>query len=129
MPWIGLMGPDPEGLASAAARFDLHLLEVEHAHKGYQPAKLERYGDTMFVVPRPASHDDRRESVHFGEVHLSVGPQIVITSGMTPCRTCPLAVTPSKRSRSVSAALILIPRCSSRHPRLSDTGHASPVDS
>ncbi|MEU8789680.1 CorA family divalent cation transporter [Streptomyces sp. NPDC048643] len=79
MPGIGLMDPDPEGLASAAARFDLHLLEVEDAYKGYQPAKLERYGDTMFVVPRPASHDDRRESVHFGEVHLSVGPQIVIT--------------------------------------------------
>lgn len=33
----------------------------------------------MFVVLRPASNDDRRESVDFGEVHLFVGPQFVIT--------------------------------------------------
>jgi magnesium transporter len=30
-------------------------------------------------VLRPASYDDRRESVDFGEVHLFVGPQFVIT--------------------------------------------------
>ncbi|MFI7292153.1 hypothetical protein ACIBRY_36810 [Streptomyces anulatus] len=33
----------------------------------------------MFVVLRPASYDDRRECVDFGEVRLFVGPQFVIT--------------------------------------------------
>lgn len=77
--WIGLMDPDADELETAAARFGLHPLAVEDAHKGHQRAKLERYGDTMFVVLRPASYDDRRERVDFGEVHLFVGPQFVIT--------------------------------------------------
>ncbi|MFD3563767.1 CorA family divalent cation transporter [Streptomyces sp. NPDC058686] len=53
--WIGLMDPDPNELDTAAARFGLHPLAVEDAHKGHQRAKLERYGDTMFVVLRPAA--------------------------------------------------------------------------
>ncbi|MFD8686559.1 hypothetical protein [Streptomyces sp. NPDC059651] len=48
--WIGLMDPGAEDLETAAARFGLHPLAVEDAHKGHQRAKLERYGDTMFVV-------------------------------------------------------------------------------
>ncbi|MCX5535801.1 magnesium and cobalt transport protein CorA [Streptomyces sp. NBC_00006] len=77
--WIGLMDPGPDELEAAAARFGLHPLAVEDAHKGHQRPKLERYGDTMFVVLRPASYDDRHECVDFGEVHLFVGPQFVIT--------------------------------------------------
>ncbi|MFJ6852671.1 magnesium and cobalt transport protein CorA [Streptomyces sp. NPDC091271] len=77
--WIGLMDPSPNDLETAAVRFGLHPLAVEDAHKGHQRAKLERYGDTMFVVLRPASYDDRNERVDFGEVHLFVGPQFVIT--------------------------------------------------
>lgn len=77
--WIGLMDPGPDDLETAADRFGLHPLAVEDAHKGHQRAKLERYGDTMFVVLRPASYDDRNERVDFGEVHLFVGPQFVIT--------------------------------------------------
>lgn len=77
--WIGLMDPGPDELQTAAARFGLHPLAVEDAQKGHQRAKLERYGETMFVVLRPASYDDRNERVDFGEVHLFVGRQFVIT--------------------------------------------------
>lgn len=77
--WIGLMDPGPDDLEIAAVRFGLHPLAVEDAHKGHQRAKLERYGDTMFVVLRAASYDDRYERVDFGEVHLFAGPQFVIT--------------------------------------------------
>jgi magnesium transporter len=77
--WVGLMDPDPDELETAAARFRLHPLAVEDAHKGHQRAKLERYGDTVFVVLRPARYDDLNERVDIGEVHLFVGPQFVIT--------------------------------------------------
>ncbi|MEU3733848.1 magnesium and cobalt transport protein CorA [Streptomyces sp. NPDC033538] len=77
--WIGLMDPGADELEAAAARFGLHPLAVEDAYKGHQRAKLERYGDTVFVVLRPASYDDRHEHVGIGEVHLFVGPQFVIT--------------------------------------------------
>ncbi|MFE6365799.1 magnesium and cobalt transport protein CorA [Streptomyces sp. NPDC057806] len=77
--WIGLMDPGPEDLETAAARFGLHPLAVEDARKGHQRAKLERYGDTVFVVLRPARYDDRTEHVDIGEVHLFVGPQFVVT--------------------------------------------------
>ena len=47
-----------------------------HAH---QRAKLERYGDTLFCVLRPARYIDETETVEFGEVHVFAGPQFVIT--------------------------------------------------
>ncbi|MGY0498277.1 magnesium and cobalt transport protein CorA [Nocardia sp. FBN12] len=77
--WIGLTDPDPVDLESVAATFGLHPLAVEDARKGHQRAKLERYGDTLFVVLRPAWYDDGEERVEFGEVHLFVGPNFVIT--------------------------------------------------
>ena len=77
--WIGLSSPDPASIDEAAARFGLHPLAVEDAQKGHQRAKLERYGDTMFVVLRPGFYDDASERVEFGEIHLFVGPRFVIT--------------------------------------------------
>lgn len=77
--WLGLKSFDSETLDDAATRFGLHPLAVEDAQKGHQRAKLERYGDTMFVVLRPGSYDDESERVQFGEIHLFVGPKFVIT--------------------------------------------------
>jgi magnesium transporter len=77
--WIGLRSPDPVTLKAAAYLFDLHPLAVEDALKGHQRAKLERYGETMFVVLRPARYNDSEERVDFGELHLFVGPRFVVT--------------------------------------------------
>jgi magnesium transporter len=79
MAWIGLYRPSPEELRSVADEFGLHPLAVEDALKGHQRAKLERYGDTLFVVIRPARYLDEAESVEFGEVHVFVGPGFVVT--------------------------------------------------
>lgn len=79
MVWIGLVGPDTDTLEVVAEVFALHPLAVEDARKGHQRAKLERYGDTLFVVLRPAGYDDEDERVEFGEVHLFIGPRFVIT--------------------------------------------------
>ena len=77
--WIGLYRPSTEELAAVAKEFDLHPLAVEDARSGHQRAKVERYGDTLFVVLRPARYDDEREEVEFGELHLFVGPGFVIS--------------------------------------------------
>ncbi|MEJ3404833.1 magnesium and cobalt transport protein CorA [Rathayibacter sp. YIM 133350] len=77
--WIGLQNPDAATLDRAATLFGLHPLAIEDARKGHQRAKLERYGDTIFVVLRPGSYDDASERVEFGEMHLFVGPRFVIT--------------------------------------------------
>jgi magnesium transporter len=79
MAWIGLYRPDPAELQSLAAEFDLHPLAVEDALEAHQRPKLERYGDTLFVVLRAARYMDAAEEVDFGELHVFVGRDFVIT--------------------------------------------------
>lgn len=79
MPWIGLYRPTPQELSSLASEFDLHPLALEDAMEAHQRSKLERYGDTLFVVLRAAKYVDKSETVEFGELHVFVGPGFVIT--------------------------------------------------
>ncbi|WP_327660884.1 MULTISPECIES: magnesium and cobalt transport protein CorA [unclassified Streptomyces] len=79
MAWIGLARPSDSELKSLAAEFDLHDLAVEDALEAHQRPKLERYGETLFVVLRAARYLDAQEEVDFGELHVFVGPDFVIT--------------------------------------------------
>jgi len=79
MAWIGLYRPTEAEVAAVATEFSLHPLAVEDALTGHQRAKLERYGDVLFAVLRPARYDDNKESVSFGELHVFVGPDFVVT--------------------------------------------------
>ncbi|MGW7408500.1 magnesium and cobalt transport protein CorA [Streptomyces sp. NPDC054833] len=79
MAWIGLARPTEGELLPLAAEFDLHPLAVEDAMEAHQRPKLERYGDTLFVVLRAARYLDAPEEVDFGELHVFVGPDFVIT--------------------------------------------------
>jgi magnesium transporter len=79
MGWIGLFRPDGEEIASVATEFGLHELAVEDAVHAHQRPKLERYGDTLFVVLRPARYVDPDEVVEIGELHVFVGKDFVIT--------------------------------------------------
>ncbi|MFJ8198513.1 magnesium and cobalt transport protein CorA [Streptomyces sp. NPDC096152] len=79
MAWIGLARPTESELLSLASEFDLHPLAVEDAMEAHQRPKLERYGDTLFVVLRAARYLDAPEQVDFGELHVFVGPDFVIT--------------------------------------------------
>ena len=77
--WLGLYEPSADELGAVAREFGLHELAVEDAVKAHQRPKLERYGDTLFIVLRPARYDDETETVLFGEVEMFVGPHFVIT--------------------------------------------------
>src|ERR687894_119453 len=77
--WIGLYRPTEEEFSSVAKEFGLYELAVEDAIKAHQRPKLERYGDTLFVVLRAARYIDRPETVEFAELHIFVGADFVVT--------------------------------------------------
>ncbi|MGW0663782.1 magnesium and cobalt transport protein CorA [Streptodolium elevatio] len=79
MAWIGLYRPAEAELFSLAEEFDLHELAVEDAITAHQRPKLERYGNTLFVVLRAARYLDAPEEVDFAELHIFTGPDFVIT--------------------------------------------------
>jgi magnesium transporter len=77
--WIGLYEPTEEEFSSVAEEFGLHPLAVEDAIKAHQRPKIERYGEALFVVLKPARYIDETESVEFGEIHVFVGRDFVVT--------------------------------------------------
>ncbi|MBP2705748.1 magnesium and cobalt transport protein CorA [Microbispora sp. RL4-1S] len=79
MAWIGLYRPEDSELVRAAEAFGLHELAIEDAIVAHQRPKADRYGGTLFVVLRAAQYLDKPEKVEFGELHVFVGPDFVLT--------------------------------------------------
>src|SRR6478735_1745127 len=77
--WIGLYRPSETEIRAVADEFSLHHLAVDDAIAAHQRPKLERYDDNLFVVLRPARYLDAEERVEFGELHVFVGPDYVVT--------------------------------------------------
>lgn len=77
--WIGLYEPAEDEFESVAGEFELHPLAVEDAINAHQRPKLERYGEILFVVLKPARYVDESETVEFGEIHVFVGKNFVVT--------------------------------------------------
>jgi magnesium transporter len=79
MAWIGLYRPTPAEIQAVADEFGMHPLAVEDAIAAHQRPKLEHYGDLIFAVLRPARYVDATEKVEFGELHVFVGADFVVT--------------------------------------------------
>jgi magnesium transporter len=78
--WIGLYKPTEEEFGSVAGEESrLHPLAVEDAVKAHQRPKLERYDEERLVVLRPARYFDETKTVEFGEAHLFVGEDFLVT--------------------------------------------------
>jgi magnesium transporter len=77
--WIGLYDPTRDEFDSVAGEFGLHPLAVRDALRAHQRPKVERYGETLFVVIKAARYVEEKEVVEFGEVHAFVGPDFVVT--------------------------------------------------
>jgi magnesium transporter len=84
--WVGLHDPSPELLREIQMEFGLHDLAVEDAQVAHQRPKLEQYGDSVFVVLRPAILTPDQQRIELGETHLFVGPRYVVSirHGDTP---------------------------------------------
>ena len=77
--WLGLYEPDEALLERVQAAFHLHDLAIEDAHRAHQRPKLERYGDSIFVVLRTAQFVGGSERLEFGETHIFMGRRYVVT--------------------------------------------------
>jgi magnesium transporter len=77
--WIGLHDPDAEVLAEVQQEFSLHDLAIEDAARAHQRPKLERYGDSLFAVLHTAHLDRATGAMEFGETHLFVGANYVVS--------------------------------------------------
>jgi magnesium transporter len=77
--WIGLHDPQGDEFAQVADAFDLHPLAVEDAIHAHQRPKLERYGDSLFLVLKPARYVDSEEVVQLGQIMVFVGRDFVVT--------------------------------------------------
>ena len=77
--WIGLHEPTAEEFSTVAQAFDLHPLAVEDAIHAHQRPKLEHYGDSLFVVFKPARYVDAQEVVQVGQIMVFLGADFVVT--------------------------------------------------
>jgi magnesium transporter len=77
--WLGLHEPGEEMLEKFQKEFSLHDLAIEDAHNAHQRPKLERYGDTLFIVLRTAQKNELHNRIDFGETHFFVGTHFLVT--------------------------------------------------
>jgi magnesium transporter len=77
--WIGLYEPTEEEFDSVRREFQLHDLAVEDAIHAHQRPKLEIYGDSLFLVLKPARYNDQEEQVELGELMLFIGDGFVVS--------------------------------------------------
>ena len=77
--WVGMHQPTPEEIAEVADVFDLHPLAVEDAVAAHQRPKLERYGESVFMVLKTLWYVDEDDAVETGEIAMFVGHDFVVS--------------------------------------------------
>jgi magnesium transporter len=77
--WIGLYEPDEDLLTQIQGEFGLHDLAVEDAHHAHQRPKVEIYGNSLFIVLRTAQINAEECQIDFGETHIFVGVQYLVS--------------------------------------------------
>ncbi|OKI63544.1 magnesium/cobalt transporter CorA [Streptomyces sp. MJM1172] len=77
--WIGMHEPTEKEFDHVSQEFGLHPLAVEDALTAHQRPKLEVYDDSLFVVLKPVSYDEDRDTVTTGELMVFIGDSFVVT--------------------------------------------------
>jgi magnesium transporter len=77
--WLGLYEPEKDVLRQVQQQFGLHDLAIEDAYNAHQRPKLELYEDSLFVVLRTAHLSQAPRHLEFGETHVFVGRNYVVT--------------------------------------------------
>jgi magnesium transporter len=77
--WLGLFEPDRELLSRIQREFHLHDLAIEDAYNAHQRPKVEQYENSLFVVLRTAQTTGTPPHIEFGETHVFVGRNYVVT--------------------------------------------------
>ncbi|WP_245690802.1 magnesium/cobalt transporter CorA [Sinosporangium album] len=93
--WVGLHEPKAHEVEWLAKVFDLHPLAVEDAVNAHQRPKVERYGDSLFVVLKTLAFLDNADEgassdiIAAGEIMAFVGRDFVVT--VRHGEQCPLS--------------------------------------
>jgi magnesium transporter len=77
--WLGLYEPEEDLLRLVQQQFHLHDLAIEDAYNAHQRPKLEQYDNSLFVVLRTAQHAGTPPRLVFGETHVFVGSNYIVT--------------------------------------------------
>lgn len=77
--WLGLYEPDHALLRQVQAELGLHDLAIEDAVKAHQRTKVEAYDQSLFVVLRTAQVSAKGRRTEFGETHVFVGRNFVVS--------------------------------------------------
>jgi magnesium transporter len=77
--WVGMHQPSEAEVAEVSDVFELHPLAVEDAVKAHQRPKLERYGDTLFLILKTLWYVDEHDAVETGEIAMFVGEDFVVS--------------------------------------------------
>lgn len=75
--WVGLHEPTEQLLDTLQEEFGLHELAVEDAHNAHQRAKIEVYGESLFIVVQTAQVVGGK--IAFGETHAFLGRNYLLT--------------------------------------------------
>jgi magnesium transporter len=77
--WVTLYEPTEKEFVSVVEEFQLHELAVDDAIQDQQRTKLERYGNCLFAVLKPARYLEDTNRIQFGEIHAFVGEGFIVT--------------------------------------------------
>jgi magnesium transporter len=77
--WLGLYEPEQDVLRTVQQQFGLHDLAIEDAYNAHQRPKLELYEDSVFVVLRTAHMSASSRHLEFGETHIFLGHNYLVT--------------------------------------------------
>lgn len=75
--WVGLCEPDEALMEQVMRQFGLHPLAVEDAMCAGHPAKVEPYGDQLFLIARTAALCD--EVIEYGQTAMFLGRDFLVT--------------------------------------------------
>jgi len=77
--WLGLYEPEKDILRAVQQQFGLHDLAIEDAYNAHQRPKLELYENSVFVVLRTAHMAQSPRHLEFGETHIFLGKNYLVT--------------------------------------------------
>lgn len=76
--WVAMRDASAPEIAEMQHEFGLHELAVEDAQRGHQRAKIEEYGDSLFVVVKTVEME--KGELVLGEIDIFVGQNYVLSS-------------------------------------------------
>ncbi len=73
--------PSPEQIEQIGRELEIDPRALARAHATHIRARADHFGETTFLVVRPARYVDKLEQVEFGELQIIIGPGFAVLLG------------------------------------------------